>query len=65
MEKIRSFGVHPLTQEQEIIINGGSRIRVLRKLSKYGKKYGRKLLELAGIYDAIDEFSAGFSEGNC
>ena len=65
MKNLQNFGVQPLTLEQEILVNGGSRISGLRKLWKYGKKYGGKLLEWAGVYDAIDEFSAGFSEGNC
>lgn len=66
MKNLQSFGVKPLTHEQEISINGGFiRIGGLRRLWKAGKKYGGKLLEWAGVYDAIDEFSAGFSEAEC
>lgn len=44
-----------LSQQELMEISGGR----LGKLVKYG----RRLLEWAGVYDAIDEFSEGFSDG--
>ena len=44
-----------LSEEELINISGGNLGRLI--------KYGRRLLEAAGVYDAIEEFSEGFSEG--
>ena len=61
---VQHYGVQELNARELQTIDGG-RLGGLRKLWKLAKKYGGKLLAAAGVYDAIDEFSAGFSEGNC
>ena len=58
MKNLENFGFQELSAK-EIRETDGGRIP-WRKL----KKWGGKLMEWAGVYDAIDEFTTGFAEGN-
>ena len=55
--KITEFGVQELNQEEMKAIQGGWIGPLLRLL--------RRLLPIVVIYDAVNEFKAGFQEGNC
>ena len=59
MKNLQNFGVQELNTVELIKIDGGK--IPWRKL----KKWGGKLMEWAGVYDAIDDFTEGFAEANC
>ena len=61
---LENYGVAEMTTREMETINGG-RLRGLKKLYDLTKKYGGKLLAAAGVYDAIDEFVAGWNEVEC
>lgn len=61
MKNLDSFGVQELSALERVQVDGGR----FKKLWKLTKKYGGWALDAAGVYDAVDDFSEGFSEGNC
>lgn len=69
MKNLQNFGVQELNNFELENTNGGffgfGKLKALKKLWKVVKKYGGKALDAAGVYDAINDFSEGFSEGNC
>jgi len=59
---LKDYGVSNLETREMKTIDGG---KSLNRLVRAVRRYGGMLLQAAGVYDAIDEFSAGFAEGNC
>jgi|TARA_B110000091_G_C13730302_1_gene438741 lactobin A/cerein 7B family class IIb bacteriocin len=59
MKNLQKFGVQEMNAQELIEIDGG---RIPWRLFK---KWGKKIIAWSGVYDAIDDFSAGFAEGNC
>jgi len=54
---LQNLGVQEMNAMEMVSVDGGGRLRTLMK-------WGRYLLDAAGVYDAIDEFQSGFSEGS-
>ncbi|MBZ9627136.1 hypothetical protein LB450_03375 [Psychroflexus sp. CAK1W] len=61
---LKNLNVIELSAQESISIDGGG-VGGLLKLLKYGKKYGKKLLEVAGVYDAISDFKEGWNSVDC
>ena len=62
--EVQNYGVVTMST-WEMRTTSGGKLKGLKKLYDLAKKHGGKLLAAAGVYDAVDEFVAGWNEVKC
>jgi len=58
MKNLENYGVQELNAREVVSVEGGLKIPVKKIV-----KFGRWFMEVTGIYDAIEDFQAGWQEG--